>query len=162
MSAKSPLQSITAQGSLRAATTRAACPEWLNLFSRQLFSWGNFWSSKYQQDPPQWSGEAGWAIWTQTQLYGLQEHKKAAICRLTCFKDTGGGFSQNASSTVVLKYGFGSIWLLDKQLLVSHLQPLLNQGTGKHMAPGHIQNSQYFGCFLPQEAAESDDQMVIP
>lgn len=162
MSAKSPLWSITAHSFLRAATPCAAWTEWLNLHSRQLSSWGNFWSSTCQQDPPQWGGGAGWAIWTQMQLYGLQEHKKAAICMLTCFKFTGGGFSKNASSTVVSKYGLASIWLLDKQLLVSHLQPLLNHGTGRHMAHGHIQNSHYFGCFLPQEEAESDDHMVIP
>lgn len=96
------------------------------------------------------------------QLYGLQEHKKAAICMLTCFKDPGGGFSQNASCTVVLIYGFGNVWPLDKQLLVSHLQPLLSQATGRHVAPGHIQNGHYFRYCLPQEEAQDDDHVVIP
>lgn len=96
------------------------------------------------------------------QLYGLQEHKKAAICMLTCFKDPGGGFSQNASCTVVLIYGFGNVWPLDKQLLVSHLQPLLSQATGRHVAPGHIQNGHYFRCCLSQEEAQDDDHVVIP
>lgn len=51
---------------------------------------------------------------------------------------------------------------IDKEMPVSSLEPLLNRGAWRQLAPGPIQNGHFVGCLLPQEEAEGDDHMVPP